>query len=327
MCNAKWTFPLFFISLFFSCGVLFPGPSLPSLEEIQEAKNSQKAEWEKLEAAYVQLMDNFEVGEEFCLALIAKYPNQSRLQFLLQDMRLRYKPDEDWLSYYLALELEQPTAMNASLIARLHQNREKRINWVEKALGRNPNFLAAKVLELGCRADAGDPLVLNDIVELLEEHPGCAEAWRLLRQIAPVFARFDYAKIAAETEPWSNLDEKFDSTYAKSVTALQSGDASSALRIANNLSDSANVLLLRAAALAQGARPVEALEIIDGLLEKEPQNPIALFNRALLLRDYLGRGLEAEKDLVLFLELTEGQQTDFFLRRSQAEFWLGKKKN
>ena len=88
MHNAKWTFPLFFISLCLSCGILFPGPSLPSLEEVQKVKSSQKPEWENLEAAYLQLSENFGVGEEFCLALIAKHPNQPRLHFLLQDMRL-----------------------------------------------------------------------------------------------------------------------------------------------------------------------------------------------------------------------------------------------
>jgi hypothetical protein len=105
--------------------------------------------------------------------------------------------------------------------------------------------------------------------------------------------------------------------------------------------------LAKASVYARDHNPVEALLLITEVIEIEPDNHVAIFNRALLYRDYFGydavgkfsdvsdlndarcgdllpgdiRQAEID-DLTRFLELTKSSSQDSLLRRTQAEYRL-----
>jgi hypothetical protein len=181
----------------------------------------------------------------------------------------------------------------------------------------------------------------------------------LLAQLAPLYANSQHALEAALTEPWV-LDEnsvlyrdsKTVADKAAVVKLLQVDeldDVHSRLlsRLLLNIDDEVFVKLARASAYARDNNPGKALLLITEVIEIEPDNYVALFNRALLYRDYFGYdsmgklfdtsyindtlpdGLLPENirqaevdDLTHFLELTKSSAQNSLLRHTQAEYRL-----
>ncbi|MDP6963914.1 MAG: hypothetical protein QGF46_07095 [Planctomycetota bacterium] len=306
-----------------ACGILFPGPSLPDYDEVVAAKSDQAREWELLEFCYDALREEYTSGKIITFNVFIDNPQFPRLALLLQDVEIQQQYPEVLFQEYKAYEQDNQSALSALLLARIQADRESQLQWVDVSLTRDPNFVLAKVFLFGTRADAGDPKLLPEIVELLEDNPGCAEAWRLLAQLAPLYSREDLAAAAAQTEPWERGESSVQSAlHSKAVTALRSKQPQKSIAVAEGIEDEILHLLISAAAMAQQQRPAAALVLINTILEEHPRHEVALFNRAILLRDYLGRSEDAAPDLRLFLDITADMPEKFIFRRTQAEYWL-----
>ena len=363
MSISRLSLALITLALTNSCGLLFD-PSLPDIDEVNLAKDAQSAEWELLDECYFLLQEDFEEGRSEVALIIATHSEFPRLSLLLQDFEMM--PQHlagDLVTHYANLEGEQLSALSALLLARVYTDRDKRLEYAELSLSRNPQFAIAKVFELGIRAEDGQADLVDELVTLLDDNPGCAEGWRLLAQLAPLYANSQYALEAALTEPWV-LDEnsvlyrdsKTVADKAAVVKLLQVGELDEVhsrllSRLLLNIDDEVFVKLARASAYARGSNPVEALLLITEVIEIEPENHVAIFNRALLYRDYFGydaigkfsnasnlnyarcadllpeniRQAEIE-DLTHFLELTKKYSQNNLLRRTQAEYRLLKAK-
>ncbi len=354
----RLTLALITLALTNSCGLLFE-PSLPSMDEVNLAKIAQHDEWELLGECFVLLQEDFEDGRGEVASKIATYPEYPRLALLLQDFERRYLPLEVLFRDYGKLEKEQPSALSALLLARVHSDRDQRIAYAKKAANAeetagSPLFAIAKVFELGTRAEGGEASVVKKLVALLDDHPGCAEGWRLLAQLAPLYAHSDYAVTAARMEPWvlnkdSALykDSKTVADKAAAAKLLEVGELAAARSRLQNIDDDVFVKLAQASAYARDNNPVEALLLITAVIEMEPDNHVAIFNRALLYRDYFGYDASGkfsdvndigdarcedllpvdirqaeEDDLTRFLELTKKTDQINLLRRVQAEYRL-----
>jgi hypothetical protein len=350
---SRFTLALIALVLTNSCGLLF-GPSLPSSAEVNLAKATQHDEWELLGECLFYLQDDFEDGQAVLASKIAAYPQYPRLSLLLQDFEMKNLQQSDLLRDYSKLENELSSSLSSLLLARVHPDRDKRIEYAEQSFLRDPQFAIAKVFELGTRAEGGEDSVVNKLVTLLDDHPGCAEGWRLLAQLAPLYANSDYAVAAALTEPWildkNNVlyeNSKAVADKAAAVKLLEVGELAGARSRLQNMGDEVFVKLAKASAYARDSNPVEALLLINEVIEIEPDNYVAIFNRALLYRDYFGydaigkfsdvsdlndarcgdllpgdiRQAEID-DLTRFLELTKSSSQDSLLRRTQAEYRL-----
>ena len=350
---SRLTLALIALVLTNSCGLLFE-PTLPSLDEVNLAKVAQSDEWTLLGECFFLLQENFEDGRGEVASKIATYPEYPRLSLLLQDFEIKRLQIDDLFEYYRELESEQANALSALLFARVHSDRDKRIEYAEKSLVSDPQFAIAKVFELGTRAEDGEADLVDELVSLLDDNPGCAEGWRLLAQLAPLYANSDYAVAAALTEPWvldkeSALykDSKTVADKDAAVKLLQVGELDKANSRLLNIDDEVFVKLAKASAYARNNNPVEALLLITEVIEIEPDNHEAIFNRALLYRDYFGYDAigkfsdasnlndarcddllpgnirQAEMDdLTHFLKLTKSSAQDSLLRRTQAEYRL-----
>jgi hypothetical protein len=350
---SRLTLALIALVLTNSCGLLFE-PTLPSLDEVNLAKIAQSDEWTLLGECFFLLQENFEDGRGEVASKIATYPEYPRLSLLLQDFEIMHLQLDELFEYYRKLEGEQSNALSALLFARVNLDRDKRIEYAEKSLASDPQFAIAKVFELGTRAEDGEADLVDELVSLLDDNPGCAEGWRLLAQLAPLYANSDYAVAAALTEPWvldkeSALykDSKTVADKDAAVKLLQVGELDKANSRLLNIDDEVFVKLAKASVYARDHNPVEALLLITEVIEIEPDNHVAIFNRALLYRDYFGydavgkfsdvsdlndarcgdllpgdiRQAEID-DLTRFLELTKSSSQDSLLRRTQAEYRL-----
>ena len=334
------------------------------MDEVNLAKIAQHDEWELLSECFFLLQENFEDGRGEVASKIATYPEYPRLALLLQDFERRHLPLEVLFRDYGKLEKEQASALSALLLARVHSDRDQRIAYAKKAADAeeaagSPLFAIAKVFELGTRAEGGEALVVNKLVIILDDHPGCAEGWRLLAQLAPLYAHSDYAAAAARVEPWvlnkdSALykDSKTVADKAAAVKLLEVGELAAARSRLQNIDDDVFVKLAQASAYARDNNPVEALLLITAVIEMEPDNHVAIFNRALLYRDYFGYDASGrfsdvndigdarcedllpvdirqaeEDDLTRFLELTKKTDQINLLRRVQAEYRLKNRLN
>jgi hypothetical protein len=311
-----------------SCGILFPGPSLPDYDEVVAAKDLQKSEWKLLEFCYSALEEDFASGKIVANNLILDNLELVRLPLLLQDIELQQVEHSALLSKYTMLEQQQQSALSALLLARVQTSREARVEWANLAIERDPDLVLAQVFLLGTRADDADTKVLKPLVRLLEEHPGCAEGWRLLAQLAPLYSRDDFAAAAASTEPWGIGEvNKVFAANSKAITSLRAHDPDTAIAAATKMIELDESMLtmsrmVTAAAFAQQQQPSAALGLVNKVLEDDPIHVVALFNRAILLRDYLGKSDDADSDLRLFLKLTASEPQKYLLRRTQAEYWL-----
>jgi len=329
------------------------------MSEVNLAKAAQYDEWELLSECFFMLQEDFEGGKAEVASKIATYPEYPRLSLLLQDFEIMHFPLKSLSRDYGKLEKEQSSALSALLLARVHSERDQRIAYAKKAADaeesvRGSLYAIAKVFELGTRAEGGEASVVNKLVTLLDDHPGCAEGWRLLAQLAPLYAHSDYATTAALVEPWvlnkdSALykDSKTVADKAAAVKLLQVGELAAARSHLRNIDDDVFVKLAKASAYARDNNPVEALLLITAVIEMEPDNHVAIFNRALLYRDYFGYDASGkfsdvndlgdarceyllpvdirqaeENDLIRFLELTKKTDQINLLRRTQAEYRL-----
>ncbi len=308
-----------------SCGLLFGEPKLPTVEEIQAAREADLAEWQLLAEAYGRngQAEDPEVGLAVVRSLVVEHPGSLRLAFYAQDLALAVEGRAAVVAAADAAVAAEATPTNLLLRARLEREREARYEFVRQALDQDRDNPQGRVMRLALEARGGEPEVLERVIRLLQDHPGSAEGWRLLGELAPLYDRADLARAAALTEPWSPLAEREEAIYALAVAELRAGDAARALALAEQLAPAATrTLLLRAAALATLERPEEALVLVDQVLAEDPDDAIAVFDRALLLRDYLGRHGEARIELERFLRLADAGAVVPLTRRMQAEYWL-----
>jgi hypothetical protein len=308
-----------------ACG-LFVSESLPpSLEEVANARAAEANDWALLEEAWIAVEDNPYDSLQAVANLRQQHPKSVRLAMFEQDLQLQHMAMAQVRSSAKARYEEQPSGLHSFLYARVTQAPEARDALLVDALERDPDLVQARVAQLAHAAFAGDTEVLVQIIELLNENPGSAQAWRLLGTLAPLFDRRDLAHSAAATEPWSPFDSIERATYTVSRRALQDGFPEFALKRARELPPgTSQTINLQAAALAALGQADVALGLIDDFLADHPQDRVAVFNRALLLRDYLGRANEAALELERFLQLEEEQGGSDLMRRMQAELWLGR---
>ncbi len=307
------------------CGLLFGEPDLPDAATIQAARAADQQDWELLTDAYVrsQQAENPEVGLAVVRDLMQRHPESVRLAFFEQDLAVDFEGRTAVLAQADAALSGTPTALALLLRARLERDRTLRLEYVRQALDLERDLPQGRVMRLALEARGGEPEVLDRIIRLLQDHPASAEGWRLLGELAPLYDRTDLARAAALTEPWSPVAEREEALYSLAVAELRAGNAARTLALAEGLHpDGARTTLLRAAALASLERPQEALTLIDQVLVKEPRNAVAVFDRALLLRDYLGRHQESRLDLERFLQLADEGVAVPLTRRMQAELWL-----
>lgn len=307
------------------CGLLFGEPDLPDAATIQAARAADQQDWELLTDAYVrsQQAENPEVSLAVVRDLLQRHPESVRLAFFEQDLAMDLEGRNAVLARAEEAVANQPTALNLLLRARLERDRDLRYDLVRRALDLERDLPQGRVMRLALEARGGEPEVLDRIIRLLQDHPASAEGWRLLGELAPLYDRADLARAAALTEPWSPVAEREEALYSLAVAELRAGNAARTLALAEDLHpDAARTTLLRAAALASLERPQEALTLIDQVLVKEPRNAVAVFDRALLLRDYLGRHQESRLDLERFLQLADEGVAVPLTRRMQAELWL-----
>lgn len=307
------------------CGLLFGEPDLPDAATIQAARAADQQDWELLTEAYVrnQEAEDPEVGLAVVRGLLELHPESVRLAFFAQDLAIALEGRNAVLESADEAVASQPTALNLLLRARLERDREQRYDFVRRALDLDRDLPQGRVMRLALEARGGEPEVLDRVIRLLQDYPASAEGWRLLGELAPLYDRTDLARAAALTEPWSPVAEREEALYALAVAELRAGDAARTLALADDLNpDAARTTLLRAAALASLERPQEALTLIDQVLAKDPRNAVAVFDRALLLRDYLGRHQESRLDLQRFLQLADEGADVPLTRRMQAELWL-----
>lgn len=308
-----------------SCGLLFGEPDLPDAATIQAARAADEAEWQLLTEAYVrsQQAEDPVVGLGVVRGLLEIHPESVRLAFYEQDLALAVEGRPVVLARAEAALKGSPSAVDLLLRARLERDREVRYEFVRQALDQERDLPQGRVMRLALEARGGKPEVLDRVIRLLQDHPASAEGWRLLGELAPLYDRADLARAAALTEPWSPVAEREEALYSLAVAELRAGNAARTLALAEELSPTAaRTSLLRAAALASLERPQEALTLIDKVLSKNPRNAVAVFDRALLLRDYLGRHQEARLDLERFLRLAEEGVEVPLMRLMQAELWL-----
>lgn len=308
-----------------ACGIFVSESLPPTLEEVANARAAQANDWALLEEAWVAVEDNPYDPLQVIANLRESHPDSVRLAMFEQDLQLQHLDVSQVRSMAKARYQQQRSALHSFLYARVTQAQESRNELLADALEQDHNLVEARVAQLAHAAFAGDTEVLVKLLELLNDNPGSAQAWRLLGTLAPLYDRRDLAHSAAATEPWSPFDSVERATYTVSRRALQDGFPEFALQRSRELPPgTSQTINLQAAALAAVGQADVALEVLDGFLADHPDDMVAVFNRALLLRDYLGRAAEAAVGLERFLELDEAQGGSDLMRRMQAELWLGR---
>lgn len=307
-----------------ACGLLVSESLPPTLEEVAIARAAEADDWALLESAWVAVEDNPFDPLRAIASLREQHPSSVRLAMYEQDLQVQHLEMGQVRSLAKARYQEQPSGLHSFLYARVTQAQESRDALLADALERDEDLVEAHVAQLAHAAFAGDTEVLVKLLDLLNDHPGSAQAWRLLGTLAPLYDRRDLAHSAAATEPWSPFDSIERATYTVSRRALQDGFPEFALQRSRELPPgTSQTINLQAAALAALDQADVALQVIDDFLAEHPNDMVAIFNRALLLREYLGRAEEAAVELERFLELDEQQGGSDLMRRMQAELWLG----
>lgn len=323
MVNSRLTFALAALPWLASCGLFSSEQSLPDAALVRDARAAEGVSWTRLAGGLLAFEENPRGGLQIVRALVEQYPEDVRLALFLQDIELQVEDPELVRRRAQTAWQEDPSGLHALLAARVATEPEKRFLLLGKALELSPGLTQARVYRIFMEARAGEPEVLDELIALLHEDPGSAEAWRLLGDLAPLYGRKDLARAAAQTEPWSLAEDPSRAAYTLAVADLQAGDPQAALDQARLLPDDLwEGKLLEAAALAALDNPGKALEIVEALLEERPEEPAALFNKALLLREYLGRSDDARPILERFLEVSAAGDASNLMRVMQAELWL-----
>lgn len=306
-----------------ACGLFQSEAQLPTLEEVRIAREEQSAQWQRLQDAYEILLADPQRGWEAVEAMSARSPGDSRLAALIQDLRVEWQGEEAVRATALARYAEDPSAMNAWLLARRTASKLERLRLVEETLDLQPGHQPALVMQLALHAHAGDPEVLQDLIRLLGRQPGLAEGWRLLGDLAPLYARPDLALRAAETEPWSPYENPRRSSLAWAGALLAAGKPEEAIHALNELPvEDDDAAVLRASAHAAAGRPERARDMLERVVARDPGHAVAHFNLGLLYRDYLPDPKLSELHLQAYLDQADLPSEKDLLRHTQAEFWL-----
>jgi tetratricopeptide (TPR) repeat protein len=310
--------------LFGSCGLLEREPDPPAAEAVVEARDADAAEWALLAEAVTRAGEAGPRAVAVLEDLRATSSPSLRLDALIQDLAVRDagSPEarEALRQGYAAAAAADPTPGRLYLAARIAA-REPAMEWVERALAVDPAFVPARVLHIGLTARPGDPAPLQELLRLLDDHPGCAEGWRLLGRLAPLYDRPDLALRAAATEPWLPGTDPRPARLAEAAAALAADRPDLALTALAGYQDR-EAELLRAAAHADAGRPEPAQAILERLLAEAPDDPQVHFDLGLLARDHLGRPALARQHLRRFLELARAADAVPLQRQIQAEVWL-----
>ena len=284
----------------------------------------QRGAWERLDAAYQAVQRHPELGLVEVRELVAAHPEDVRLALYLQDLELEQDPRGLVRQRANSAYAARQTALTALLAARVQEDPDKRYLLLQRSVGLDGSLTQAQVEKIRMEARAGDPQVLDQLIAVLNRDPGSAEAWRLLATLAPLYERPDLARAAVQTEPWSWEEDSVRADYTLAVADLDAGNPQQVLLEARALpADMWEARLLEAAALAQLDHPEKALEVVEQVLVEHPDLPEALFNKGLLLRDYLGRNEDAIPVFRRFLEVNEASGQANLLRVTQVQFWLG----
>lgn len=305
------------------CGLFQSEPVLPSAAEVLEARTRQEGQWARLERALSWLREDPIGGWARVEDLRARFPDDVRLAALVQDLRLEQQGVEAVRRVADRRHAEEPTALNAYLAARVAVDKERQATLVAEALALDPGLEQAEVLKLALEARAGQPKTLERLIRLLRRHPGLAEGWRLLGELAALYARPDLALRAEQTEPWSSFDDPLRSRLALAAAEVAGGAPERALELLAALpAENADAAILRAAAHVAAGRPVAARDLLAAVIDRDPHHAIAHFNLGLLFRDYLNNPAQAQVHLQRYLDTADLPAEQDLFRRVQAEFWL-----
>ncbi len=323
MRNSRLTLCLLGLFVLQACGLLAKKAELPPLAMTYQAREAESSSWDILQQAYLGVQGDLQAGLPAAQALLATHPEDVRLAIFVQDVEISVLGSAAVQKEAMRSFQQDPSPLHAFLAARAQTDAQKRYRLLTLAVEDAPDFVQARVFKLAMEARAGEPEVLDELIALLNQHPGSAEAWRLLADLAPLYDRLDLARAAAQTEPWSPLEKGERATYTLALADLKNDNAKAALEQARQLpEDMWEARLLEASALAKLGRPVAAIKIVDALLQTHPQEPAVWFDKALLLRDYLGRSKDAVPYLEKFLDLSKASGQANLMRVTQAQLWL-----
>lgn len=306
-----------------SCGLLDLEPDLPSRAEVRAARQAEAPAWERLGYVTRIYQDEGAAALPTLRDVAAQYPQDLRLQVLLQDIEQEIEGPEAVAARYAQRWEDSVTAQNAFLAARVAPDRQQAEAWVAQALEMDPDLVMAQVYQLGLEARVGDDSVLDPLIRILLENPGSAEGWRLLQRLADLFGRSDLELRALQTEPWSPLEGPRRGLLARAAAAQQADASEQADRLLQELpEDDREAVLIRAAALTEAGRYQEAHDILWARQQDNPDDVQVIFNLGLLALDYLGDAELAQQQLQIFLEKVEQGAEVPIQREVQARLWL-----
>lgn len=312
--------------VFAACGLFQSKPDAPSLERAIRAKAAAQEQWSKLgETLRMYEASGLEAAEDF---LANQGQLEVREEILIQDLRTEHWTDEALLRSYRNRYEASRDALSALLLARLTDDPDARARLLEEAKKRDPKLLQVRVEILANEPfRIGDETVLERLLDLLEDEPGLAEAWRLLREVGPQYGYPGLACTAAELEPWCPSEDPTAARMDQVRAYLAAGRARIALERLDLFGlDGREARMLRASAYAELGRAPEAWELLRSMQEAMPSDPMVSFNLGLLARDYLSEPERAHTELERFLQLVvearaRGESVPE-LRVLQAKTWL-----
>ena len=303
-----------------ACSLLNPAPSLPSYDEVVEAREHDADEWKRIE----QLLATWEQQGELALPslkLVAHGDGISlRIRALIQDIELDYYGPVQVAADYHAIWRDSHLADDAYLAARV-ANAGAALGLAAAAIQLEPQHLEARVLLLGLGATAEDASPLDKLVEIIDDNPGCAEAWRLLAELSPFYARPDLAAAAAEVEPWLPVVDPEILLLLRAETKLANGENERALALLQSCKRRPG-RMLRAKAMVANNELQPAQHLLEQLIAEQPEDPIARFNLGLLAYEYLHDFSLARNEFSRVLELAEGGASIPLLQSTQCRLWL-----
>jgi hypothetical protein len=309
-----------------ACGLLQSKPEAPSLERAIRAKAADQEQWSILgETLRVYESSGLEAAEDY----LAKQGQLAvREEILVQDLRREHWTEQALMRSYRHRYEASRDALSTLLLARLTIDDTARLRLLEEAKNRDPKLLQVRVEILANEPfRIGDETVLNRLLKLLDDEPGLAEGWRLLREVGPRYGYPNLACRSAELEPWCPLEDPTAARHDQVRTYLAAGRARIALERLDLFGlESREAQLMRASALAEVGRAPEAWELLRAMQEASPSDPMVSFNLGLLARDYLSEPERARTEFERFLMLVQHArdqgQSVLELRVLQAKTWL-----
>jgi hypothetical protein len=321
----RLTSGLAFALVLVGCGLFQSDLGAPKAKDVTAARLRDQEEWARLSAA-VQAYEA--EGLEAAEGLLDQVEPGVRAEVLLQDLRGEVWTPEALYGHYNERYLLQRDALATYLLARVTQSRAARRVLLDEAQRKDRKLLQIRVDALAIEPfQVGDDEVLQKLLALLDQDPGLAEGWRLLREIAPRYGRPELASAAADQEPWATNEDPLAARFDQVRTALDAGRLKQALERLNSFAlQGHQAELLRATILTELGRQNEAWLVLQAMLETWPEDPMIHFNLALLAKDHLNQPAVAKTELELYLECSDraalrGEKVSYF-RRLQAQTWL-----